>query len=117
MMTEHYYRHCEPDEDSVTLVFSDESGKEVNINLSWELFYVFISSLMRALDNTREVQMISIHSYELVHEEPAGVGDVLILLYDQLRGGSFYVLLRKGWFIHELIHTLEAKRCEQGLIR
>jgi hypothetical protein len=56
--------------------------------------------------------MFAIHSYQVVHEEPVPgtPAEVLLLLYDQLKGGMFYVLLPKGWALQDIMPHLEYRR-------
>lgn len=54
--------------------------------------------------------MISIHSYELVHEESVRHDEVLLLFYDQIKGGSFFVLAPGKWTVDTVIPMLERRR-------
>lgn len=55
--------------------------------------------------------MLSIHNYELVHQEPVpNTGEVLLLFYDQMKGGNFFVLAPAKWYLEHVLPVLVNKR-------
>jgi hypothetical protein len=54
--------------------------------------------------------MLAIHCYEVVHQEHQPNDEVLVMFYDQIKGGLFYVLLPANWHLHDVLPFLKQRR-------
>jgi hypothetical protein len=56
--------------------------------------------------------MLSIHGYELVHQEPVvgSTTEVLLMFYDQLKGGTFFILAPIHWVLGDVMPVLSIRR-------